>query len=31
MLAIGRFLQQQESRAVKDKRQRYLQPGIGTA
>lgn len=30
MLAIGRFLQQQESRAVKDKRQR-LQPAIGTA
>ena len=30
MLAIGRFLQQQESRAMKDKRQR-LQPAIGTA
>ena len=30
MLAIGRFLQQQESRAVKDKRQR-LQPAVGTA
>jgi hypothetical protein len=30
MLAIGRFLQQQESRAVKHKRQR-LQPAIGTA
>lgn len=31
MLAIGRFLRQQERRAVSDKRQHYLQPAIGTA
>jgi hypothetical protein len=31
MLAIGRFLRRQESRAVNDKRRRHLQPAIGTA
>ena len=31
MLAIGDFLRQQESRAVKNKQQHYLQPAIGRA
>ena len=31
MLAIGRFLQQQESRAVNNKRRRCLQPNVGSA